>query len=292
MHYSLTDSAWPNLRGRDSMIAEHIMMTEIANEYEIEKEMLDLHPYIDREPCLVLAGSSIRAAHKMIRSGQETVYVCEKVDVVGTVKRRDILPGMLEIALHDKDELLAKGITKRKIHRHKPSNVSGDKSFFGDETSTANHVSFMNTDPDADSHHEISMFEPRFYQLFYDFLFRRGKHKLQEAERKTAYGGRTQLGRLGSFGTGNNISSKSNDRGSWYLYNSSRSSCNDDIGGPSNARRATLSSMMSFGGGSSSISAKSKSESILPSSKYENYDHMGNDEDADDEDYDRRQDEI
>jgi len=50
--------------------------------------------------------------------------------------------------------------------------------------------------------------------------------------------------------------------------------------------------MMSFGGGSSSISAKSKSESILPSSKYENYDHMGNDEDADDEDYDRRQDEI
>ena len=225
MHYSLVDSAWPNLRGEDSMIAEHIMMTEIANEYDIEKEMLDLHPYIDREPCLVLAGSSIRAAHKMIRSGQETVYVCEKVDVVGTVKRRDILPGMLEIALHEKDEQLAKGIKKRKIHRHRPKTASGadNTSVTGERISTGDRndegsitsLSFLNVDPDADSHHEIVMFEPRFYQLLYDFIFRRSKHKLLEVERKEAYGGRTQLGRM-SFRYESDASSKS-DRASRRL---------------------------------------------------------------------------
>ncbi len=166
------------------MIAEHLMMTEVANEYDIETVMLDLHPYIDREPCLVLAGSSIRAAHKMIRSGHETVYVCEKVDVVGTVKRRDILPGMLEIALHEKDEQLIKGNRKRKI-RQRPQSESSMTPL-----SELSFQSFTNKDPNADSNHHITMFEPRFYELLYDFIFHKKEHKYLDAQRKGAYGGR------------------------------------------------------------------------------------------------------
>ena len=77
--------------------------------------------------------------------------------------------------------------------------------------------------------------------MFYDFLFRRGKHKELETQRKIAYGGRTQLGRIGSLNSLISFGSFRSDMGG----GSSRS--DRGVGsGRSARRRSTLMSMVGF----------------------------------------------
>lgn len=110
LHPSTLDSAWPNLRNHDSTIVEKKMGSKILKELgdqRFKSVVIDLRPYIDREPAIVLATSSVRKAHSFIREGERVVLVAspKSVNIIGVVRRHDIMPGSLEATLHVKEQL-------------------------------------------------------------------------------------------------------------------------------------------------------------------------------------------
>jgi chloride channel 7 len=110
LHPSSLDSAWPNLRCHDSTVVEKQMGSQILKELgdnRVSSVVIDLRPYIDREPAIVLATSSVRKAHSFIREGERAVLVAspKSVNIIGVVRRHDIMPGSLEATLHAKERL-------------------------------------------------------------------------------------------------------------------------------------------------------------------------------------------
>jgi chloride channel 7 len=105
LHPSSIDTAWPNLRNTISMEAEQKVSDKLDLADGTDQTCMDLRPYIDREPPIVLASSSMRKAHSHIRNGERNVLIAapNSVRIIGVVKRHDIMPGFLEATLHAKN---------------------------------------------------------------------------------------------------------------------------------------------------------------------------------------------
>mmetsp|Transcript_1356 Transcript_1356/g.2638 ORF Transcript_1356/g.2638 Transcript_1356/m.2638 type:complete len:949 (+) Transcript_1356:100-2946(+) len=125
LHPSTVDAAWPNLRNHVSTTEESKLLREVAASFDITTAMLDLRPYIDREPAIVLNNSSMRKAHAHIRNGERNVLVAEpsSVNIIGVIKRHDIMPGTLGALLKAKKKYMAKTkiIKERKADKFHPA---------------------------------------------------------------------------------------------------------------------------------------------------------------------------
>jgi H+/Cl- antiporter ClcA len=140
LHPSTIDSAWPNLRhdseGRkdredklvkqliaDGLVQGHDSTDEqYRNTYGFQPDqiqhrlVLDLRPYIDREPAVVLSSGSLRKAHDYLRAGEYSVLVArpESVQIVGVISRHDLMPAVMAATLQQKKRQLK---TERKERR-------------------------------------------------------------------------------------------------------------------------------------------------------------------------------
>ena len=110
--------------------------------------------------------------------------------------------------MHEKEERLIQS-RRRKRNRFKSVQIEPVKTEDSNiiklnnrgDSGFVSSVSLFSTesgdiDPDADSTYEISIFEPRFFELLYDYIFHRHKHHEHEMMRKKVYGGRTEVGRM------------------------------------------------------------------------------------------------
>jgi H+/Cl- antiporter ClcA len=104
LHYSSVDSAWPNLRNTLAEEGERQLRRDIEAQHDTKSIIIDLRPYVEREPAIVLSSSSMQKAHSHIRNGERTVLVASpaSVNIVGIVKRHHLMPGFLEATLHAK----------------------------------------------------------------------------------------------------------------------------------------------------------------------------------------------
>lgn len=110
LHPNAIDSAWPNLRNHLTPAQEMKLISELSDNHDLETSMVDLRPYIDREPAIVLNSSSMRKAHAHFRNGERNVLVAapSSVNIIGVVKRHDIMPGTLGALLKAKKKYIEK----------------------------------------------------------------------------------------------------------------------------------------------------------------------------------------
>jgi chloride channel 7 len=110
LHPTSVDSAWPNLRNHLSTSEESNLIAEVSKTHDLRTSLLDLRPYIDREPAIVLNNSSMRKAHAHIRNGERNILVAasSSVNIIGVIKRHDIMPGTLGALLKAKKRHMQK----------------------------------------------------------------------------------------------------------------------------------------------------------------------------------------
>ena len=204
LHPSSVDSAWPNLRNHASVSEESNLLKEVSSVFDFETALLDLRPYIDREPAIVLNNSSMRKAHAHIRNGERNVLVAapSSINIIGVVKRHDLMPGTLGALLKAKKKHLANTKDFRSGSFDAKSLNIGP-TIPEDETSTAemnnefNGLELVNmrekrarltsgsamnkiTAFDYESF-SLSPFEPRFYDLLQGYIHERKSLSDQEA---------------------------------------------------------------------------------------------------------------
>ena len=123
LHPNAIDSAWPNLRNHLNPSEELELIAEISEAYDIKTSLVDLRPYIDREPAIVLNNSSMRKAHAHIRNGERNVLVAapSSVNIIGVIKRHDIMPGTLDALLKAKKKYLKKTEQRKTMSQLSPS---------------------------------------------------------------------------------------------------------------------------------------------------------------------------
>jgi H+/Cl- antiporter ClcA len=218
LHPTMIDSAWPNLRNKISPMAEFELGAAIAAEYDINISVIDLRPYVDTEPAIVLSTSSMRKAHNHIRNGERHVLVAapQSIRIVGTVRRHDILPGCLDATL------VVKGEHQRMEHERELAEMGIAVSphmhdeLFNDVQNEERHMSVTSetmaelgkdvveikeqeptqtrdrsgsrarrrsaTLVDATIHVNMDPFEPRFYELLHEYIDARRRERARELE--------------------------------------------------------------------------------------------------------------
>ena len=185
LHPSSIDSAWPNLRNTISLEAEKKVSDKMMLESGGEKETcIDLRPYIDKEPPIVLASSSMRKAHAHIRNGERNVLIAhpDSVKIMGVVKRHDIMPGFLEATLHAKNEFYSK---ERAMSAAGNNIDPGAHTIMLSRQKSEGDTQIEEYNPTADlsisevtnksvakttKHLSLLPFEPRFYELLSHYI--------------------------------------------------------------------------------------------------------------------------
>jgi len=186
LHPTSIDSAWPNLRNFINVEAENKVASKLVMENGAEKTCIDLRPYIDKEPPIVLASSSMRKAHAHIRNGERNVLIAQpdSVRIIGVVKRHDIMPGFLEATLHAKNEFYnrERAMSAQNLHLEQESGVQeqekqprdGDDKWMEEYDPSADlsisEVTNRSVSATSQTHPSLMPFEPRFYELLSHYL--------------------------------------------------------------------------------------------------------------------------
>ena len=200
LHPSSIDSAWPNLRNTICLNAEKTVQEKMNLENgDADRTCMDLRPYIDREPPIVLANSSMRKAHAHIRNGERNVLIAApgSVRIVGVVKRHDIMPGFLEATLHAKNDFYSRERAMSAGNLEDPGPHPSLVQIKEEEGKHQNSSRLEEYDPHADlsisevtnksvplkkSALSLLPFEPRFYELLTHYL----EHGEERAKKKFA----------------------------------------------------------------------------------------------------------
>lgn len=203
LHYSSIDSAWPNLRNNLAEEGERQLRRDIEEQYDTGKVIVDLRPYVEREPAIVLSSSSMQKAHSHIRNGERTVLVASpaSVNVIGIIKRHHLMPGFLEATLHAKRKQQVReraasaaeyadyasasnqeeGVANGRTSAYEEDEANGTAAESRvvpmpspDSIGAEFDTSLSNADMDShvSENHDISLnqFEPRFYDLLIHYL--------------------------------------------------------------------------------------------------------------------------
>jgi hypothetical protein len=200
LHPTMVDSAWPNLRNNLSPNAEISLRNAVESDYDIDTCVIDLRPYVDSEPAIVLSSSSMRKAHAHIRNGERNVLVAapNSVKIIGVVKRHDIMPGALDATLlvkrrQQKKEMRALYGTDEEVKTAHAAMVvanangggNGDVEMSNLESGGSDQ-GLSNTEAAAKMQAEfdnikLDPFEPRFYTLLGEYIEER-HHRAAGAE--------------------------------------------------------------------------------------------------------------
>ena len=206
LHPSTLDSAWPNLRNHLSPDQEKDLFNKISKSHNMKSCVLDLRPYIDREPAIVLNNSSMRKAHAHIRNGERNVLVAapSSVNIIGVIKRHDIMPGTLAALLKAKG-MYIKDSERRKSFQFESTIMENVDESLPEGTSNGLEMTVYDKVDSADDMHSstvnhrvcttdkitfdeilgLSPFEPRFYDLLRGYLHERNTSGI--SDRKSKY---------------------------------------------------------------------------------------------------------
>lgn len=220
LHPSAIDSAWPNLRNASSEAGEKMIADRMAKESYLDM-IIDLRPYVDCDPAIVLSTGSMRKAHAHIRNGERTVLVANpsSVHIIGAVKRQDIMPGFLEATLHAKKKAYARERSKSAAEKGGDNGLNDDHDEDEDsdyleqydpEKATAAAAQKDEVVDSSQEQYNLNPFEPRFYELLYHWLEYNewvGNHH-HHNKPMTAFAAAT-IGGSGGGGSGNGSKSPS-----------------------------------------------------------------------------------
>jgi len=199
LHPSAIDSAWPNLRNAPNDVGEKVIAERMSKDSYMDM-IVDLRPYVDCDPAIVLSTGSMRKAHAHIRNGERTVLVANptSVHIIGAVKRQDIMPGFLEATLHAKKKAYARERSKSAAERGSEENDDDDEDG-GDYLEKYDPEKASRAVVDSsDEAYILNPFEPRFYELLYHWLEHNGY--VGHHEPKTSEGPTTNGASISSSG--------------------------------------------------------------------------------------------
>jgi hypothetical protein len=195
---------------------DHAVFT-LQHEKVQNRLVLDLRPYIDREPAVVLSSGSLRKAHDYLRAGEYSVLVArpESVQIVGVISRHDLMPAVMAATLKQKNRQLKSERKERKertrmlragaVEEEASVMDTDDSVGTGGEGKGSEILSLQSPRPPLETQvsrvrvdsldqplksqvvSELLPFEPRFYELLYHYWMDPPK-KLKS----TTIGGATQ----------------------------------------------------------------------------------------------------
>lgn len=170
LHPSSIDSAWPNLRNHISLSAERKAESRLLEKgFVLDKICLDLRPYVDREPPIVLKSGSLRKAHEHIRNGEKNVLIAapDTVKIMGVVKRHDLMPGFLEATLESRNEFYSRERAMSAENLEHPGTHPSQENRLEEYDPDADLSISDVTNKSATKAKALSLlpFEPRFYEL-------------------------------------------------------------------------------------------------------------------------------
>jgi hypothetical protein len=191
LYYESIDSAWPNLRdiNEDN---ETSMRLQLRKRSDLKDLVVDLRPYIDREPALVMGNASLRHVHAHLRKGEYSVLVAEpsSIKITGMISRFDLMPNVLRATLDAKNIHTIKEYEKKKrefeyadtseidgtTKENIVAEIAREKEKIETELENSRPIAEM------DDFDTIHPFEPRFYDLMYEYFEHR--HRMHEESKK------------------------------------------------------------------------------------------------------------